>query len=76
MTTDAKVDEQRDQIDSRLRQGPSPRRQLGEYLAYADPKARRSAAHERGRPQDSFPEHCSCGEQEMLDLELSPGSDP
>lgn len=66
------IDEQRDQIDTLLRQSPSLRRLVGEYVGFAYPKARRSAAHETGLPQEVFPEHCPYSEQELLDPDSWP----
>lgn len=64
--------EQRDQIDTLLRQSPSIKRLVGEYLGYAYPKARRSAAHETGLAQDVFPTQCPFSELDLLDPEFWP----
>ena len=66
------IDEQRDQIDTLLRQSPSIKRLVGEYLGYAYPKARRSAAHETGLAQDVFPTQCPFSELDLLDPEFWP----
>jgi hypothetical protein len=66
------IDEQRDQIDTLLRQSPSLRRFVGEYTGFAYPKARRSAVHETGLAQKVFPEHCPYSEQELLDPDFWP----
>jgi hypothetical protein len=70
------IDEQRDQIDTLLRQSPSLRRLVTEYMGYAYPKARRSAAHETGLPQALFPEQCPFVEEQVLDPEFWPTEQP
>lgn len=67
------IDEQRDQIDSLLRQSPSLRRLVPEYLDYAYPKARRSASHETGLAQEDFPQQCPFTVPQVLDPEFWPG---
>ena len=66
------IDEQRDQIDTLLRQSPSIKRLVPEYVNYAYPKARRSALHETGLSQDVFPAQCPFSEQAILDPEFWP----
>jgi hypothetical protein len=66
------IDEQRDQIDTLLRQSPSIKRLVPEYVDYAYPKARRSALHETGLSQDVFPAQCPFSEQAILDPEFWP----
>ena len=66
------IDEQQDQIDTLLRQSPSIKRLVGNYLDYAYPKARRSAAHETGLSQEFFPPQCPFGERDILDPEFWP----
>lgn len=68
------IDEQRDQIDSLLRQSPSIRKLVAEYVVHAYSKARRSAAHETGLARDVFPDQCPYQEQEILDPEFWPDS--
>ena len=64
------IDEQRDQLDMLLRHSPSLRRFIPEYLSYAYPKARRSAARETGLPQAVFPDCCPYDEQQIFDPEF------
>ena len=66
------IDEQRDQLDTLLRQSPSLHRFIPEYLGYAYPKARRSAARETGLSQASFPESCPYDEEQIFDTEFWP----
>ncbi|MBK1629142.1 hypothetical protein CKO31_00015 [Thiohalocapsa halophila] len=66
------IDEQRDQLDTLLRQSPSLRRLVPETLAYAYPKAKRAAAHETGLPRACFPEHCPFSPEQALDPEFWP----
>jgi Domain of unknown function DUF29 len=66
------VDEQRDQIDSLLRQSPSLRRLVSEYLGYAYPKAKRAAARETSLPPDTFPPQSPFTPDEILDSEFWP----
>jgi hypothetical protein len=66
------IDEQRDQIETLLRQSPSMRRLVDEYVAYAYTKARRSALHETGLAADVFPVQCPFSESEILDPEFWP----
>lgn len=66
------IDEQRDQLDSLLRQSPSLRRLVNQYLSYAYPKARRAAARETGLTQTSFPDVCPYTEQDILDADFWP----
>lgn len=66
------IDEQRDQIDTLLRQSPSLRRLVGEYVGFAYPRARRSAMHETGLAQEVFPKHSPYSEQELLDPDFWP----
>lgn len=68
------IDEQRDQLDTLLRQSPSLRRLVPEYLSAAYPKARRSAARETGLASAQFPPACPYGEAQVLDPEFLPGS--
>ncbi len=66
------IDEQRDQIDTLLRESPSLRRLVGEYVGFAYPKARRSAGRETGLAQKVFPEHSPYSEQGILDPDFWP----
>ena len=68
------INEQRDQIDTLLRQSPSIRQLVPEYLGYAYPKARRSAALETGLEREAFPEACPFAEQQVLDPEFLPNA--
>ncbi|MEA1053567.1 DUF29 domain-containing protein, partial [Lamprobacter modestohalophilus] len=68
------IDEQRDQLDSLLRQSPSLRRLMSEYLDYAYPKARRGASRETGLSSATFPDTCPYAEQDVLDSEFWPDS--
>lgn len=66
------IDEQRDQLDSLLRQSPSLRRLVGEYLAFAYPKARRAAVRETGLNHALFPDVCPYAENDILDEDFWP----
>lgn len=66
------IAEQRDQLDTLLRQSPSLRRLLSEYIGYAYPKARRAAALETGLAREAFPQTCPFGEEAALDAEYLP----
>jgi len=67
------ISEQRDPLDSLLRQSPSLRRLVPEYIGHAYPKARRAAALETGLARESFPEDCPFAETEILDPDHLPG---
>ncbi|MGB5830483.1 MAG: DUF29 domain-containing protein [Thiohalocapsa sp.] len=66
------IDEQRDQIDTLLRQSPSMKGLVAEYIGYAYPKARRSAARETGLANALFPPQCTYSEQEILNPDFWP----
>jgi hypothetical protein len=66
------IDEQRDQIDSLLRQSPSLRQLVAEYLGHAYPKARRSAIRETGLAPEVFPDCSPFSEQSLLDPDFLP----
>jgi hypothetical protein len=66
------IAEQRDQLDSLLRQSPSLRHLLPDYTGYAYPKARRAAALETGLAPESFPERCPFAEAQVLDPDFLP----
>jgi hypothetical protein len=68
------IAEQRDQLDSLLRQSPSLHRLLPEYMSYAYPKARRAAALETGLATETFPEACPFTEAEVLETDFLPDS--
>lgn len=68
------IDEQRDQIDTLLRQSPSLRRLVREYLQYAYPKARRAAARETDLAPKTFPEACPYAENDVFNAEFWPGA--
>jgi hypothetical protein len=68
------IAEQRDQLDSLLRQSPSLRPLLPEYMGYAYPKARRAAALETGLAPETFPEVCPFTEAQALETDFLPDS--
>lgn len=66
------IDEQRDQLESLLRQSPSLNPLVTDYLDHVYPKARRSAARESGLTPATFPEHCPYTKEQVLDAEFWP----
>jgi len=66
------ITEQRDQLDTLLRQSPSLRRLVTEYLGYAYAKACRAAALETGLKREVFTETCPFDEQQVLDPDFLP----
>jgi hypothetical protein len=69
------IAEQRDQLDSLLRQSPSLRRLVPEYVGFAYPKARRAAALETGLDREVFPAECPFAGEDALDPDFLPGAD-
>ncbi|MCG6943250.1 MAG: DUF29 domain-containing protein [Thiohalocapsa sp.] len=66
------ITEQRDQLDTLLRQSPSLRRLVPEYLGHAYTKARRAAALETELDRSLFPETCPFAQERVLDPEFLP----
>ena len=69
------IDEQRDQLDTLLRQSPSLRRLVPDYLSEVYPKARRGAARETDLTQTVFPDCCPYTEEQVLDAEFWPDAE-
>ena len=61
------IDNARDEIEQRLRRSPSLRPKLPQFLVWAYPKARRSAAREMRLPRDTFPDTCPWTLEQILD---------
>jgi hypothetical protein len=68
------IAEQRDQLDTLLRQSPSLCRLVPEYIGYAYPKARRAAALETGLAREAFPLSCPFTAEQALDPDFLPGA--
>ena len=66
------IAEQRDQLDTLLRQSPSLRRLVPEYIGYAYPKALRAAALETGLARERFPATCPFAIEDTLDPDFLP----
>jgi hypothetical protein len=61
------IDNARDEIEQRLRRSLSLRPKLPQFLAWAYPKARRSATRETKLPRDTFPDTCPWTLEQLLD---------
>jgi hypothetical protein len=66
------IDNARDEIEQRLRRSPSLRSKLPQFLAWAYPKARRSAARETRLPRDTFPDTCPWTLEQLLNEDFLP----
>jgi uncharacterized protein DUF29 len=60
------------ELDWRLTRNPSLRRELGDVVAWAYPRARRLAVDETGLPLATFPETCPWGVDQLLDEDFWP----
>jgi Domain of unknown function DUF29 len=66
------IDEARRQIELILRDSPSLRRELPDFLAWAYPHALRKVAREARLPLATFPEVCSWTPDQLQDEEFLP----
>jgi hypothetical protein len=66
------MDNARDAMDQVLRDSPSLRGKLDAALAWAYPRARRSAQKQTGLPLATFPERCPWNLGQLLDEDFLP----
>jgi Domain of unknown function DUF29 len=70
------IDNARDEIEQRLRRSPSLQPKLPQLLAWAYPKARRTAARETKLPRDTFPETCPWNLDQLQNEDFLPEIEP
>lgn len=67
------IDNHREEIQGVLKQMPSLRAQIDEYVAHNYPKAVRFAARDTHRPPSAFPQENPYTTEQILDVDFFPG---